>query len=207
MLKRILLATLLTAALLPAQTVNCLVAVVDGGIITLLDVQVAVEFGLGYPAGEGEDPRLRALDALIDRKIVLDLAREARGLTGEELDAAIDGLSRELGEAAFAAKLGKFGLRESDLAPYLEERILFERALAVRFSQFIPVTMTEIERHYRDIYATEQGRLGLPVEPLEQVSGAIESRIRDERLARQTADWVRDLRGRADIQIRKDCLK
>mgnify|MGYP001584256787 CR=1 FL=1 len=207
MLKRILLATLLTAALLPAQTVNCLVAVGDGGIITLLDVQVAVEFGLGYPAGEGEDPRLRALDALIDRKIVLDLAREARGLTGEELDAAIDGLSRELGEAAFAAKLGKFGLLESDLAPYLEERILFERALAVRFSQFIPVTMTEIERHYRDIYATEQGRLGLPVEPLEQVSGAIESRIRDERLARQTADWVRDLRGRADIQIRKDCLK
>jgi hypothetical protein len=207
MLKRTLLATLLTAALLPAQTVNCLVAVVDGGIITLLDVQVAVEFGLGYTAGEGEDPRLRALDALIDRRIVLDLAREARGLTGEELDAAIDGLSRELGEAAFAAKLGKFDLRESDLAPYLEERILFERALAVRFSQSLPVTMNEVERHYRDIYVTEQGRLGLPVEPLEQVSGAIESRIRDERLARQTADWVRDLRGRADIRITKDCLR
>ena len=207
MMKRILLATLLTAALLPAQTVNCLVALVDGGIITLLDVQVAVEFGLGYAAGEGEDPRLRALDALIDRRIVLDLAREARGLTGEELDAAIDGLSRELGDAVFAAKLGKFGLRASDLAPYLEERILFERALAVRFSQSIPVTMNEVERHYRDIYVTEQGRLGLPVEPFEKVSGAIESRIRDERLARQTADWVRDLRGRADIQIRKDCLK
>jgi len=207
MLKRTLLATLLTAALLPAQTVNCLVAVVDGGIITLLDVQVAVEFGLGYTAGEGEDPRLRALDALIDRRIVLDLAREARGLTGEELDAAIDGLSRDLGEAAFAAKLGKFGLRESDLAPYLEERILFERALAVRFSQSIPVTMTEVERHYRDIYVTDQGRLGLPVEPLEKISGAIESRIRDERLARQTADWVRDLRSRADIRIIKDCLR
>ncbi len=67
--------------------------------------------------------------------------------------------------------------------------------------------MTEVERHYRDIYVTEQGRLGLPVEPLDRVSGTIESRIRDERLARQTADWVRDLRGRADIQIRKDCLK
>lgn len=207
MWKRTLLATLLAAALLPAQTVNCLVAVVDGGIITLLDVQVAVEFGLGYAAGEGEDPRLRALDALIDRRIVLDLAREARGLTGEELDAAIDGLSRDMGEAVFAAKLAKFGLRASDLAPYLEERILFERALAVRFSQSIPVTMTEVERHYRDIYVTEQGRLGLPAEPLDRVSGTIESRIRDERLARQTADWVRDLRGRADIQIRKDCLK
>ena len=68
-------------------------------------------------------------------------------------------------------------------------------------------TMTEVERHYRDIYVTERGRLGLPAEPIDRVSGTIESRIRDERLARQTADWVRDLRGRADIQIRKDCLK
>ncbi len=207
MTKRILLATLLAASLWPAQTVNCLVAVVNGDIITLLDVQVAAEFGLGYPAGEGEDPRLRALDALVERKIVLDLARESRGLTGEELDAALEDLGRSFGDAAFAAKLAKFGLRPSDLAPYLEERILFERALAARFSAAIPVPLTEVERTYRDIYVPERGRLGLAVEPFDKVSGALETRIRDERLARQTADWVRDLRKRANIQIKRDCLK
>ena len=207
MFKRILLITLLAAAAGPAQTVNCLVAVVNGNIITLLDVQVAAEFGLGLAAAEGTDPRLAALEALIDRKVVLDMAREARGLSGEELDAALTGLRREWGDDAFAAKLAKFGLAEKDLEPFLEDRILYERALALRFSQTIPVSLTEVERHYRDSYVPERVRLGQAVEPLERVADGIESLLREERRMKQTADWVRDLRKRADIQLKKDCLK
>ncbi len=209
MIKRILLISLLAAASGPAQTVNCLVAVVNGDIITLHDVQVAAEFGLGRPAadGEGMDPRLAALDALIDRKVVLDLAREARGLSGEELDAALAGLRRVVGEDAFAAKLRKFSLREKDLEPYVEDGILYDRAIALRFSQTIPVSLTEVERHYRDTYVPEQTRLGLAAEPLDGVADRIESTIRGERRTKQVNDWVKDLRRRADIQIRKDCLK
>jgi hypothetical protein len=209
MLKRILFLTLLAGAASLAQTVNCVVAVVNGGIITLLDVEVAAEFGLGRgPEVEpATDPRFAALDALIDRKVVLGLASEVRGVSGEELDAAVGDVRRSVGEAAFAAKLAKFGLAAEDLVAYLEDRILFERALALRFSQSIPVSVTEVERNYRDIYVPERTRLGLAVEPFEQVAERIESGIRDERRARQTADWVRDMRKRADIQIKKDCLK
>ena len=207
MIRRLLLAMLLAATALPAQTVNCLVAVVNGHAVTLLDVQIAAEFGLGYAAGEGEDPRRRALDALVDRKIVLDLARENRGLTGEEIDAAIDELARSLGAEAFAAKVAKFGMRPADLGPYVEERVIVERALAVRFSASIPVALTEIERTYRDIYVPERGRLGLPVEPFDRVAGDIERQVREDRLDRQTADWLRDLRRRANIQYKKDCLQ
>ncbi|MBP7707307.1 MAG: hypothetical protein KA243_08690 [Candidatus Aminicenantes bacterium] len=207
MIPRLLLAMLLAATALPAQTVNCLVAVVNGHAVTLLDVQIAAEFGLGYAAGEGEDPRRRALDALVDRKIVLDLARENRGLTGEEIDAAIDELARSLGAEAFAAKVAKFGMRPADLGPYVEERVIVERALAVRFSASIPVALTEIERTYRDIYVPERGRLGLPVEPFDRVAGDIERQVREDRLDRQTADWLRDLRRRANIQYKKDCLQ
>lgn len=141
MAKRILLLTLLAAAAGLAQTVNCVVAIVNGEIITRLDVEVAAEFGLGHDAAvePGGDPRLSALDALIDRKVVLGLARDVRGLSGEELDAAVAELRRTLGEDAFAAKLGKFGLAAQDLGSYLEERILYDRALALRFSPSIPV--------------------------------------------------------------------
>jgi hypothetical protein len=207
--KRILLFMLLAAAAGLAQTVNCVVAVVNGGIITLLDVEVTAEFGLGQdPAAEpGADPRMAALSALIDRKIVLDLAREVRDVNKDELAAAVAGLRQTLGEAAFAAKLGKFGLSSTDLEPYLQERILYDRALALRFSQSIPVSVTEVERHYRDIYVPEQARLGAAAEPLDRVAGAIESRIRDDRRTQQTAAWVRDLKSRAEIQIKKDCLK
>jgi hypothetical protein len=209
MTKRIVLVLLLAAASGLAQMVNCLVAVVNGDSVTLLDVLVTAEFGLGHAAGPepGTDTKTAALDALIDRKVVLALAREARGLTGEELDAAIDDLRRAIGEEAFAAKLAKFGLAAKDLGPYLEERILYDRALALRFSPTIPVSITEVERYYRDIYTPEQMRLGLAAEPLDRVADRIESKIRTERRARQTAEWVRDLRARADIQLKKDCLK
>jgi len=209
MAKRILLFMLLAAATGLAQTVNCVVAIVNGEIITLLDVEVTAEFGLGQdPAAEpGADPRMAALSALIDRKIVLDLAREVRDVNKDELAAAVADLRQAVGDAAFAAKLGKFGLASKDLEPYLEERLLYDRALALRFSQSIPVTVTEVERYYRDIYVPEQTRLGVAPEPIDRVAGTIESRIRDDRRVQQTAAWVRDLRSRTEIQIKKDCLK
>ncbi|OGD21842.1 MAG: hypothetical protein A2Y70_03690 [Candidatus Aminicenantes bacterium RBG_13_64_14] len=209
MIKRTLLVMLLAALAGLAQTVDCLVAVVNGKVITLIDVEIAAEFGLGREAGveAGRDPRLAALDALIERKVVLDLARESRSADRNEIAAALAELRRRLGEDVFTAKLGKFGLAETDLEPYLEDRILFDRALALRFSQTIPVSLTEVERHYRDSYVPEQIRLGKAAEPLERVADLIESRLREERRMKQTADWVRDLRNRADIQIKKDCLK
>jgi len=211
MIKRTVLIALtaLIAAAAGAQMVNGIVAVVNGQVITLLDVQVAAEFGLAGPAGaaEGTDARETALESLIDRKLVLDLAREVRSADPSEIAAATAELKRSMGEEAFAAKLAKFGLTEAALAPYLEERILYDKALALRFSPAIPVSVTEVERYYRDIYVPEQTRLGRAVEPLDRVSGGIEAAIRDERRTQQMASWVRDLRKRADIQIRKDRLK
>jgi parvulin-like peptidyl-prolyl isomerase len=215
MSKRLLLLTLAFAALAaaasaaPAQTVNCVAAVVNGQIITRLDVEVTAAFALGGEAGEapGGDARLAALDALIDRKIVLDLAGEARTVGKDEVAAALAELRRSIGEAGFRARLARFGLAAKDLEPYLEDLILYDRALALRFSQSIPVSVTEVERHYRDIYVPEQARLGAPAEPLDKVAGAIESRIREDRRAQQTAAWVRDLRKTTEIQIKKDCLK
>jgi len=206
---RIALWLALAAAAAPAQTVNCVVAIVNGEVITLLDVEVTAEFGLGHgaAAAPGTDPRLAALEALIDRKIVLDLARESRGADPGEIDAAAGELRRSMGEEAFAAKLAKFGLRAPNLETYLGERILYDRALAARFGRGLPVSLTEIERYYRDIYVPERNRQGLRVEPLEDVDEALEARIRERRRDQQMADWVRDLRKRADIQIRKDCLK
>lgn len=208
MIKKIALFMVLAAAATP-QTVNSIVAVVNGEVITLLDVQITAEFGLAGagPAGAGTDPLAAALEALIDRKIVLDLAKEVRNADPGEVDAAAAGLRRSIGEAAFAAKLAKFGLSADGLRPYLAERILFDKALAMRFGQGIPVSLTEIERYYRDIYVPDQTRLGRPVEPLERAGEAIEARLREGRRTQQMSDWVRDLRKRADIQIRKDRLK
>lgn len=209
MIRRIALIGLLGAVAAPAQTVNSIVAVVNGEVITLLDVLVTAEFGLAQAGSTGAeaDPRQAALETLIDRKVVLDLAREVRSAGRDEIAAAAAELKRWLGEETFAAKLARLGLTAGSLEPYLEERILCDKALAMRFSQTVPVSVTEIERHYRDIYVPERTRLGEPVEPLERAGPGIEARIREERRAQQMSAWVRDLRKRADIQVRKERLK
>ncbi len=193
----------------PSQTVNCLVAVVSGQPVTLTDVQIVVEFGLypGHPAGPDQDPRYTALDALIDRKVVLEVVRASRGIEREELGRALGFLRDDLGQAEFARRLRKFGLLDSDLLPYLEEKLLFERAVVSRFNQNLPVTRTEIERYYRDVYVPELTRSGVPALPLDEVAAMIETRIREQGRSRKVADWIKGLRERSEIQIKADCLK
>lgn len=206
---KIIVFCLLGASVVPAQTVNCLVAVVNGHAITLVDVQVVAEFGLAPrgPEEAAKDPRFAALDALIDRKVVLDMAREVRSVDRDETTAALDQVRQGLGEDEFLRCLGKFGLHEKDLRPYVEEWLLFEKALALRFSRSLPVSQTEVEKHYREVYTPEQARLGLEPEPLGRVTGLLEARVREEALKKQTEAWIKDLRSRAEIRIKKDCLK
>ena len=192
-----------------AQTVNCLVAVVNGRPVTLTDVQIVAEFGL-FPRDEdvpGKDPRLAALEALIDRKVVLEMAREAAGVGREELAETLAVLRGILTEEEFSRKLRKFGLRENDLYPFLEEKILFERAIVLRFNQNIPVSRSDLERYYREVYAPEHVRAGIAAPPIDDVLTVLQIRVREESRARQIADWIRSLRGRAEIRIKKDCLK
>ncbi len=208
-LRKILVGLIAISALASAQTVNGVVAVVNGQIITRLDVEIVAAFGLGLEPGQepGADPRRDALETLIDQKIVLDLARETRSVSKADVETARFDLIRSLGDGVFGAKLAQYGLRPQDLDPYLEGRILFDHALALRFSSSIPVSVTEIERYYRDIYVPEQARGGAAAEPLDKVTASIESRIRRDRRSAQTAAWVRDLRKSADIQLKKDRLK
>ncbi len=200
---------LLAAVALRGQTVSCLVAVVNGHLITLVDVEIVVEFGLaGRPLeGEVKDPRSAALDALIDRKVVLGLTRETRAVDGEAAAAALGDVRGRLGEVEFERRLRTFGLGERDLRPYIEERLRFETALALRFSRSLPVPRTDVETYYREVYAPGEARRGLEPQPLERVTELIEARLRERALKDQTSAWIKDLRRRADIRINKDCLK
>lgn len=200
---------LLGAAALRGQTVSCLVAVVNGHLITLIDVEIVAEFGLAGrpPEREMKDPRLAALDALIGHKVVLDMTREARAVDKEIAAAAIEDVRGRLGDDEFRRRLRKFGLEERDLRPYIEEMLLFEMALALRFSRGLPVPRADVEKYYREAYAPEEVRRGREPQSLDRVAGLIEARLRERTLEDQTAAWIKDLRSRADIRIIKDCLK
>jgi parvulin-like peptidyl-prolyl isomerase len=192
-----------------AQTVNCLVAFVNGQALTLMDLEIAREFGLfeqEAAAGSG-DERLAILDALIDQKVVLEVARESVTVRADELSLALGALRGKLGAEAFQAKLQRFGLAEDDLRPYLADRIRFNRVVSTRFSAAVTVSRGEVEKFYREVYSPEQKAKGLEPDAIETVISGLEARIREDLKARKVAEWVRNARSQAEIRINKDCLK
>jgi hypothetical protein len=192
-----------------AQTVNCLVAFVNGQALTLTDLQIAQEFGLYDRDIEGRsgDLRLAVLDALIDQKVVLEMARGPAAVGKDELSLALGALRDKLGPAVFRIRLRTFGLAEDDLRPYLEDKIRFTRAISARFSAVIPVSRGDVEKFYREVYGPEQRAKGLEPESLEIVLQGLEARIRDNLKARKVAEWIRNIRAQAEVRINKDCLK
>jgi hypothetical protein len=193
-----------------AQTVNCLVAFVNGEALTLTDLQIAQAFGLydrDIIEGGSGDLRLAVLDALIDQKVVLEVARGPAAVGKDELSQALGALRDRLGPAIFRNKLSHFGLAEDDLRPYLADRIRFAKAVSTRFSAVIPVSRGDVEKFYREIYDPDERAKGLEPEPLESVLPGLEARVRDDLKARKVAEWVRTIRAQAEVRVNRDCLK
>jgi hypothetical protein len=199
----------LAAGPVRSQTMNCLVAVVGGQAITLVDVRVAQEFGLfDRAAGETSGTDTAAvLEALIAQKLVAAMAREPGGAAKGDVDRAVEELRSKLGPEVFAAKLAKFGLREADLRPYLDERLRYERVVSARFIAAVALSRGDVEKYYRDVYVPGEKAKGLEPAPLENVLPSLEARARAELRARKVAEWVRTIRSQAEVRINRDCLK
>jgi hypothetical protein len=191
------------------QTVDCLVAIVNGQVLTLEDLQVAKEFGIFAREIQDKsgDSRLAVLDALIDQKAVLEIAKEPMPVTKSNLDKALEALRAANGAEAFRAKLHRFGLSENDLRPYLEERLRFEKIVAARLGGMIAIGRNDVEKYYQDVYVQERRSKGLEPEPLAQILPQVESNVRDKIRADKQAEWVKSVRSQATIRINKDCLK
>ena len=201
----IALALLLQTPVL-AQTVDCVVAVVNGRAITLVDLKIAKRFGL-FPAPAESGPSSAILDELIGRKLVISLAREQAPIEGADIDAAMKELSMRMGPDDMAGGLKEFGLEEADLRPYVEEALLYEKIIAARFGQAAPVTLGEIEAYYRDEYSPAQKLAGKEPSPMVQALSLIEARLHDQKKKAAIEAWTKSLKTQADIRINKGCLE
>lgn len=186
-----------------------IVAVVNGRIITLVDVQVVEEFGLAEaasPAGS-EAARREILEKLINQKVVLDLSRGLATPEPERMTAEIGLVKERLGEAGLRAALERFGFGESDLRPYLEEKLRVEAVIADRFSRSVAVSLGEIEARYESVYVPAESAAGRTPRPFLDVVDGLERGLKAEKIAAQSALWIQSLREQAEIEIRPDILK
>jgi hypothetical protein len=176
------------------QLLDRIVARVNGYAITLSDVKAAVALGIvkGDPADDS------AIQPLIDRQLML--AEVARFIPPEPEPSAID---REV--AAIKARVGpkldaimeSAGLDEGRIREIARENLRLQAYLDQRFGTSTQLTEDEVERYYR-IHPEEFTRDGRLM-PFVEAEPTARANAAGERRTATVAQWLRDLRARAEI--------
>ena len=119
-----------------AETIDRVLAVVAGQLITLSDVTAAADLGL-QSADEAADPVRAVLSKLIDRELVLaEVDRYAPAEpTAEAVDREVQRVRQRLpSPAAFDATLARSGIDEKHLRETLRQDLRMRAYLDQRFS-------------------------------------------------------------------------
>jgi hypothetical protein len=189
-------------AILGAQLIDRVLAVVAGQPITLSDVTAAMRLGLVPDVPTGSEPVRAALDALIERQLqLIEVNRYAPPEPSEaELDARVDQIRRRFeNPAAFENALRETGVTPAQLRARVRDGLRIDSYLNQRFGASYQPAEEEVARYYRS-HESEYVRNGA-LAPFDAVRDDVRKRLVDERTASLVRDWIAGLRRRADVTI------
>lgn len=177
------------------QLLDRIVARVNGAVVTLTDVNAAIVLGIVGSSGEVDSA---AIDQMIDRQLVLG---EVARFVPPEPDAAA--ISRETAllmayaGARLPAVMTSTGIDEARIREIARENLRIQAYLNQRFGVTIQLTEEEVAQYYR-IHPEEFTRGGMLM-PFAEAEPIARERAGAERRATTVAQWMRDLRARAEI--------
>jgi hypothetical protein len=164
-----------------AEIIDRVVAVLPGQIVTLSDLEAALELGLIEPPA-GTERIAGGLTALIDRILMLNEVR--RVVPPEPTAAAID---------ARIARIRQRFASPADLARVLAARGVDETVLNIYAADDLRLTAYLDERFSAASQPTD--------EEIRQAGEAARARLTAERRQALVSAWVADLRRRADVTV------
>ena len=181
-----------------AEIIDRILAVVDGAIIMQSDVALAMRLAM-VPASAAPDSTTAALDALIERRLIL--AEVDRYAPPDPPEAEVDRHLAEIRTRAgskFDTTLAECGISLEQLRRQLRDDLRIEAYLMQRFGSMQP-SDEEILAYYRDHQAayTNNG----VVLPLNDVREAVKAAIITEKRNATIRDWVTGLRRRANVNV------
>ncbi len=184
--------------LVRADVIDRVLAVVDGRLVTLSDVRVALVLGL-VPAS-GPDALEEALDRRIDRILVL---QEVERFAPPEPDAAVidvrlaDVLSR-LGTAEVRTpRLSALGVDETWLRQWVRDDLRIQSYIEQRFTGALEPTSEELENYFRE-HRSEFEQDGRELNSTDAQAIA-RAGVMAARRAALVTEWLQGLRRRAEI--------
>jgi len=180
------------------QLLDRIVARVNGEAITLTDLKAAVALGV-VEVGAGADDTA-AIEPLIQRQLVLaevarfapqepaaaDVAREAATLTART-------------GSRLAALMQSTGIDEARIRDIARDNLRIQAYLNQRFGATVQLTEEEVLQYYR-IHPDEFTRNGMLM-PFAEAEPLARERAGAARRASTVAQWVRDLRARAEVTL------
>jgi hypothetical protein len=179
------------------QLLDRVVARVNGTPIMLTDVNAALGLGLVQLAA-GEDPQAAATRQLIERQLIL--AEVARFAPPEPDAAAIEREAAAL-RARAGARLDMLmqstGVDEQRIRDLARESLRIQAYLGQRFGANLQVSDVEVEQYYR-AHPEEFTRNGVLIS-YEEAAAVARERASALRRSALVAQWLRDLRARADV--------
>ncbi|MBI2829101.1 MAG: hypothetical protein HYX77_07525 [Acidobacteria bacterium] len=178
------------------QLLDRIVARVNGEVISLTDLKAAVALGVVEgPAGADETA---AIEGLIDRQLVL--AEVARFAPPEPAPADVAretaALTVRVG-SGLAAMMESTGVDEVRIRDIARDNLRIQAYLNQRFGATVQITEEEVARYYR-IHPDEFTRDGILI-PFTQAEPVARERAGAERRASTVAQWMHDVRSRAEI--------
>ena len=180
------------------QLLDRVVARVNGLAVTLTDVKAAVALGVvEVPAG-GAD--IGAIESMIERQLVL--AEVARFPPPEPYEVDVERETAALRARAgsrLAAVMESTGIDEAIIRDIARDTLRIRGYLDQRFGAAVQLTEDEVAQYYR-MHPDEFTRDGT-LTPFTQAEAEVRARASAERRALIVAQWLRDLRGRAEVQI------
>ncbi len=164
-----------------AEIIDRVLAILPGQIITLSDVEAALDLGL-VEAPAGEDRIAGGLAAVIDRVLMLNEVRRVSPPepTSAAIEARVASIRQRFGSAAeLSSVLASRGLDETVVRLYAADDLRLGSYLDERFSAASQPTDDEIRQ------AGESAR----------------QRLADERRRTLVVAWTAELRRRADVTV------
>lgn len=184
-----------------APVIDRVLAVVQGSILTLSDVNAAISLGLVNTAG-AQDPIGSALEQLIERSLQLvEVERYAPPEPRpEEIDARLALIARRFeNQAELERMLQATGLSIERLRAIARDDLRLQAYLNQRFASFSEPSDEDVLGYYRE-HQQQYMRDGV-LQPLSEVRADVRRRLETDRRAALIDEWSRQLRLRADVLV------
>jgi peptidyl-prolyl cis-trans isomerase SurA len=181
-----------------AELVDRVVASVNSEVITLSELERAVGFNVAFGGKDGDKLRIETLEGLINRHLLIQEAYRLKfvEVSDQDVNAEIEKLKMRLGsDDAFAGFLARLEMTREQVGRMLGERLLVEKFVEKKIGLYIRVSRDEAQGYFSNHAAEFKGKR------FQEVQKTITAELTDQKLEQQVAQYLAELRSKADIRL------